>query len=138
MKLKLTVLMVAVAALGFSAAVFAAPPTGKGKPATTPASTNAAHPSVMYVLHGTITAYTAVVGTTNGSVSLTVTGSNHHAAALKGQTIAFVLSPSTDVVGTPTVGHNATLKWRGTKTPTGTAPAMPGAARQLIDQGSAS
>jgi hypothetical protein len=138
MKLKLTVLAAAVAALGFSAAVFAAPPAGKGKPTTTPASTNAAKPSVMYVLHGSITAYTAVNGTTNGSVSITVKSSNHHAAALKGQTITFVLSSSTNVVGTPTVGHNATLKWRGTKTPTGQAPAMPGAALQLIDQGSAS
>lgn len=137
MKLKLTVLAIAALAFTASAAYASKPATHPTHP-TTPASTNAAKPSVMYVLHGTITAYTAVNGTTNGSVSLTVKSSNHHAAALKGQTLTFVLSSSTNVVGTPTVGHDATLKWRGTKTPTGQAPALPGAALQLIDQGSTS
>jgi len=133
MKLKLTVLAAAVFALGAGAA-FAAAPAGKGKPATTPASTNAAKPTVMFVLHGKITAYTAVNGTTNGSVSVSVTGSNYHAKALKGQTLSFVLAPSTRVTGTPTVGHHATLKWRAAKVPTTAAPTA--AVTQLIDQGS--
>jgi hypothetical protein len=137
MKLKLTVL--AIAAAAFAPAAFATKPATHPTHPTTPASTNAAHPSVMYVLHGTITAYTAVNGTTNGSVTLTIKSANHPAAQLNGKAgVTFVLSSSTNVVGTPTVGHNATLKWRGTKTPTGQAPAMPGAALQLIDQGSAS
>ena len=136
MKLKLTVL--AIAAAAFAPAAFATKPATHPTHPTTPASTNAAKPSVMYVLHGTITGYTAVNGTTNGSVTLTIKSSNHHAALLDGKTgVTFVLSSSTNVVGSPTVGHNATLKWRGTKTPTGQAPAMPGAALQLIDQGSA-
>src|SRR4029079_16399699 len=108
MKLKMIVLTVAAALLGVSAA-FATPPATHPTHPTTPASTNAAKPTVMWVLHGTITAYTAVHGRTNGSVSLTVNSSNHVAKGLKGQTIAFALSSSSNVVGTPTVGHKATV-----------------------------
>jgi hypothetical protein len=135
MKLKIAVLTVAAAVLGVSAA-FATPPAGKGKPATTPASTNAAKPTVMFVIHGKITAYTAANGATNGSVSLTVSGSNHAAKQLKGLTLTFVVSSSSKVVGTVTVGHNATVKWRSTKAPN--APVQVGAVFQLIDQGTAS
>jgi hypothetical protein len=131
MKLKIAVLTVAAALLG-AAAAFATPPAGKG-PSTTPASTNAAKPTVMFVIHGKLTAYTAANGTTNGSVSLTVSGSNHAAKQLKGQTLTFVVSSSSKIVGTVTVGHNATLKWRATKAPATSAPA--GAIVQLIDQG---
>jgi hypothetical protein len=136
MKLKTIFLALAVAALGAGAA-FATPPATHPTHPTTPASTNAAHPTVMYVIHGTISAYTAANGTTNGSVSLTVTGSNHHAAQLKSlvQPLVFVVSSSSKVVGTPTVGDKATLKWRATKAPTTSAPT--GAVSQLIDQGKA-
>ena len=68
MKLKITFLTLAAAALTASAAI-AAPPAGKGKPATSPSSTHPATPTVMFVLHGTITGYTAVNGATNGSVT---------------------------------------------------------------------
>jgi hypothetical protein len=137
MKLKFAVLTVAAALLGVSAA-FATPPAGKGKPATTPASTNAAKPTVMFVIRGKITAYTAANGSTNGSVGLTVAGANHHAAALKSlaQPLTFVVSSSTKVVGTVTVGHNAVVKWRATKAPQTSAPT--GALVQLIDQGASS
>jgi hypothetical protein len=136
MKLKLTILTIAAALLGVSAA-FAAPPAGKGKPTTTPASTNAAHPTVMFVVRGKITAYTAANGATNGSVSLTVSGSNHFVSStLKGQPLTFVVSSSTKLVGTPTVGHNAVVKWRATKTPATAAPSS--AVLQLIDQGAPS
>jgi hypothetical protein len=137
MKLKLTVLAIATAAFTASAAYAAKPATHPTHPATA-ANTSTTKPTVMYVLHGTITGYVAVNGSTNGSVTLTIKSSNHHAATLDGKTgVTFTLSSSTNVVGTPTVGHNATLKWRGTKTPTGSVAAMPGAALQLIDQGSA-
>jgi hypothetical protein len=149
MKLKLTFLAVAAAAFAASAAYAAKPATHPAHPThpTTPASTNAtstnatstnaAHPTVMYVLHGTIAAYTAATSTANGSVSLTVTGSNHHAAQLKSlvQPLVFVVSSSSKLVGTPTVGDKATLKWRATKAPTTSAPT--GAVSQLIDQGKA-
>src|SRR6266702_3087394 len=42
-------------------------------------------PQVMYVLKGTLTAFTAAAGATNGSVSLLVNSANHHGASLKGQ-----------------------------------------------------
>ena len=136
MKLKITILTVAAGLLGVSAA-FAAPPAGKGKPATTPASTNAAHPTVTFVVRGKITAYTAANGATNGSVALTVNGSNHFVSStLKGQSLTFVASSGTKIVGTPTVGHNALVKWRAAKTPATAAPA--GAVVQLIDQGAPS
>jgi hypothetical protein len=133
MKLKIAVLTVAAALLGVSAA-FAAQPAHPTHPAT-PASTNAAHPTVMVVLHGTITAYTAATSTTNGSVTLNVTSSNHFAKTLRGS-VTFIVSTSSRVVGTPTVTHNATVKWRATKAPTTSAPA--GAVVQLIDQGATS
>jgi len=134
MKLKIAVLTVAAALLGVTAA-FATPPAGKGKPATTPASTNAAKPTVMVVMHGTITAYTAANGTTNGSVTVNVTSSNYFAKALRGSN-TFVVSSSTNVVGTPTATHKVTIKWRASKAPTTSAPS--GAVKQLIDQGASS
>src|SRR5689334_19488285 len=97
MKLKLFFLALAAAALMVPAA-FATQPAGKGKPATTPASTNAAAPTVMFILHGTITAYTAVNGSTNGAVSLKVSSSNHVATSLKGMTLNFTIAPSGSVV----------------------------------------
>jgi hypothetical protein len=132
MKLKIAVLTVAAAALGASGAL-AAKPAHPTHP-TTPASTNAAKPTVMVVIHGTITAYTAASGTTNGSVTVNVTGSNHFAKTLRGS-FTFVVSSSSTIVGTPTVNHNATLKWRAAKAPTTSAPS--GAIKQLIDQGAA-
>ncbi len=138
MKLKIAVLTVAAAALGASGALAAQPtkpathPTHPAHP-TTPASTNPTAPTVMFVIHGKITAYTAANGATNGSVSLLVSGSNHAATKLKGQTLTFVVASSSNVVGTVTVGHNATVKWRSTKAPATSAPS--GALKQLIDQG---
>ena len=133
MKLKIAVLTVAAAALGASGAL-AAKPAHPTHPAT-PANTNAAKPTVMFVIHGKLTGYTAANGAINGSVSLTVSGSNHAAKQLKGQTLTFVVSSSSRVVGTVTVGHNATVKWRATKAPATSAPS--GAVVQLIDQGAA-
>ena len=137
MKLKITILTLAAAALTASAA-FAAAPAGKGKPATSPSSSHPATPTVMWVIHGTITAYTAPSGTTAGSVTLNpVTGSNHVAASLKGKPLTLAVTTSTNVVGTPTVGHNATVKLRGTKASAASLTAAT-VARQLIDQGASS
>jgi hypothetical protein len=136
MKLKITILALAAAALTASAA-FAAAPAGKGKPATSPSSTHPATPTVMWVIHGSITAYTAPSGTTAGSVTLNVTGSNHVAASLKGKPLTLAVTTSTNVVGTPTVGHNATVKLRGTKASAASLTAAT-VVRQLIDQGASS
>ena len=59
------VLVVVLAALLVPAAAVA-----KGKP-TNPGSQSKAAPKVLYVLKGTLTAYSAANGTTNGSVSIT-------------------------------------------------------------------
>jgi hypothetical protein len=104
-----------------------------------------AAPQVMYVLKGTLTAYTAANGATNGSVSLLVTSANRHGAALKGQTLTFPVASTTKVVtGTATavtVNDKGLVQIRGPKTVTPAAnlatvlQAL--TARQIIDQGPA-
>jgi hypothetical protein len=137
MKLKITILAIAAAALGASAA-FASPPAGKGKPTTTPASTNAAAPSVMFVVRGTILSYVAANGGTNGSVQLKITASNHAAKSLQGQTPTFTVGSSTRVVehksATPAVGDKVLAKIRATKASAASLTST-GALLQLVDQG---
>src|SRR5438477_11325199 len=99
MKLKITFLSLAAAALTASAA-FAAPPAGKGKPATSPSSTHPAAPTVMFVVHGTITSYLAVNGTTPGSVVLNVTGANHAPPSLNAKPLTLAGPTTTEIVGT--------------------------------------
>jgi hypothetical protein len=103
-------------------------------------------PQVMYVLKGTLTAYTAANGATNGSVSLLVKSGNRHGASLKTQTLTFAVSSSTKVV-TPedaalTVNDKGIVKVRGPKTvgPTESLATVLQAktAFQVIDQGPAS
>ena len=54
-------------------------------------------PKVMYVLKGTLSAYTAATSTTPGSITIAVTRANHHGAALKGQTLTFPTDANTKV-----------------------------------------
>jgi hypothetical protein len=136
MKLKITFLTLAAAALTASAA-FAAPPAGKGKPTTSPSSSHPATPTVMFVVHGTITSYVAVNGTTPGSIVLNVTGTNHAAASLNGKPLTLAVSTTTKIVGTPTATHRATLKWRGTKASVSSLTSA-STISQLIDQGASS
>ena len=113
-----------------------------------PGNSQASHgkaPQVMYVLKGTLTAYTAANGTINGSVSLLVKGANHHGAALKGQTLTFAASSSTKVVtgdgAAVTVNDNGVVKVRGPKKIGATdnlATVLQAlTAKQIIDQGAA-
>ncbi len=103
-------------------------------------------PQVMYILKGTLTAYTAAAGTTNGSVSLLVKSANHHGASLKGQTLTFAVSSSTKVVTgdatAVTVNDNGVVKVRGPKKIAATdnlATVLQAlTAKQVIDQGAAS
>ena len=120
-----------------------------GKP-TNPGQSQQSHgkgtPQVMYVLKGTLTAFTAASGTTNGSVSLLVKRANHHGVSLKGQTLTFVVSATTKVVTgngpAVTVGDNGIVKVRGPKKlgPTDNLATVLQAltAKQVIDQGPAS
>ena len=150
MKLKMIVLALAAAALTASAAI-AAPPAGKNKnkPATTTTtttSTNAAKPTVSFILHGTLTGYTPVNGTTNGSVTLTVSkwnqaGKRYLSTSLKGVSLTFVIAPGTNVVlhngAAPLSGDKVIVKVRATKA---SASSLTSASSisQLIDQGQAS
>ena len=128
--------LVAVPA-GALAAKPATHPTHPTHP-TTPAATNAAKPTVTFVLHGTLTGYTAVNGTTNGSVSLTISGSNHVAKSLQKQTLTFVIAPAAKVQlhnGAPiAVGDRAVVKVRATKASAASLQSASSIA-QLLDQG---
>ena len=136
MKLKIAVLTVAAAALGASAA-FATPPATHPTHPTTPASTNAATPKVMFVLHGTLSGYTAANGATNGSVTLTLSSWNR-GTFTKGQVLTFVVSSSTHVTlhdsNTSPNGDRGIVKVRATKAATVNG----STAFQIIDQGTAS
>jgi beta-lactamase class A len=135
-------LVVLALSLAVPSLALAAKPPAPGN--SQPSHGNAA-PQVMYVLKGTLTAYTAASGTTNGSVSLLVKSANHHGATLKGQTLTFPVASTTKVVtGTATavtVNNNGLVQIRGPKTvtPAATLAAVLQAltARQVIDQGPA-
>ena len=119
-----------------------------GKPGT-PGNKQGTHgkaaPKVMYVLKGTLTAYTAAAGTTNGSVSILVKSANHHGATLKTQTLTFAVSSSTKIAtdnGTSvTVNDNGIVKVRGPKMVAATdnlATVLQAlSAFQVVDQGAA-
>jgi hypothetical protein len=110
----------------------------KGKPAD-PGSQSKAAPKVMYVLRGTLTAYTAANGATNGFVTITVKSSNRHGASLKNLSLTFAVSSSTKVVGTFTANDNGIVKLRGAKAGLGD-PTTFGTlvSKQIIDQGTTS
>jgi hypothetical protein len=120
-----------------SLAVAAGKPTNPGKSAAAQAKAK-----VMYVLKGKVTAYTAA-GSSNGSITLTVSGANHHAAALKGQSVTLVVSTATKVAPKAgvTVGDNAVVKVRLAKS-TRAADLVTALAAttsfQVVDQGSSS
>ena len=128
-------LVAALAVLVVPAAAVAAKPPHPSHPST---STNAATPTVSYILSGTINAYTAANGATNGSVQITVSGSNLHAKTLKGQQLTFAVSSQTKVVlhhGAAIVGgDHGIVKVRGLKNLTAGAAQAP-IAQQMIDQG---
>lgn len=55
------------------------------------------NPTVMYVLKGTLSSYTAATSTVDGSISITVNHSNFHGRALKGKTLPFSTTMNTKV-----------------------------------------
>ena len=108
----------------------------KGKPSD-PGSQSKAAPKVMYVLRGTLTAYTPANGTTNGLVTINVTGANRHGASLKGKSLTFAVSAASKIVGTYTPSDKGIVKLRGAKAGLGDPTTFPTlVARQVIDQGS--
>lgn len=125
----------------------------KGKPSTKATHTNRDKAKVQYVLHGTLSAYTAFDSTTstNGSITITVTHSNRHGRVLKGDSLTFLgmVTSSTKVVlanGVTVItdGDSGIVKIRAPKEPkdvsssdlTTLLTGMP--VRQIIDQGASS
>ena len=105
--------LAAVVAVAVPAAAVAGTPPAK------PASPGKSAPKVTYVLHGTLSAYTAANGATPGSVTIAVTAANYHARSLKGQSLTFAVAPSTKVVldadGQITDGEKGVVKVRAPK-----------------------
>ena len=130
-----TALVAILAALAVPAGAIAAKPPHPAKPA------QATHvQKVTYVVRGTVTAYTAATADAAGSVSLTVTGSNRHAKALKAldQPLAFVLDAKTRIVlhkgAAVAVGDRVLLVVRAPKN-LDAATLQAGPVRKLVDQG---
>jgi len=133
------ILAVLAAALVVPSIALAAKPPSPGKSGA--AASKA--PQVVYILTGKLTAYTAASGTTAGSVSILVAGSNYHAKALKTKTLTFATSSTTTKVtkhaGAVTVNDKGIVKVRAAKSfPAGSDLAtelQKLTARQVIDQG---
>lgn len=89
--MKKAIVLTAVALLVPSVALAKGPPAGKG-------SGGKSAPKVLYVLKGSLSAYSAASGATNGSITITVSRSNKHGAALKGQALTFPVASTTKVV----------------------------------------
>lgn len=132
----------------FLALALAIPAVALAAKPPAPGNSQASHgkaPQVMYVLKGTLTAFTAANGTTNGSVSVLVKSANHHGASLTGQTLTFAVSSATKVVtgdaAAVTVNDNGVVKVRGPKKIAATdnlATVLQAlTAKQVIDQGAA-
>jgi len=92
---------------------------------------------VMFVFHGQLGTYNPASGSTNGSIAITVSASNHESSALKTMTLTFAVSSATKIVGTVTSGHNGIVKVRAAKN-TSAADLQKLTAFQVIDQGASS
>jgi hypothetical protein len=62
-----------------------------------PGTHGKSNPKVMYVLKGTLFAYTAATSTAEGQISITVNHANYHGRKLKGQTLTFSTTSHTRV-----------------------------------------
>jgi hypothetical protein len=107
--------------------------TGSSSKASSKAQT------VQFVIRGTLGAYKAASGSTNGSIAITVSGSNHESTLLKNATqpLTFVVSSKTNLVGTVTSGHDGIVEVRAAKNASVATLQTLAAAVQLIDQGTA-
>jgi hypothetical protein len=127
-------------AVVFLALVVPAAAVAKGKPSD-PGSQGQgkAAPKVMYVLRGSLTAYTPANGASNGSVTIMVKGANHHGASLDGKSLTFAVSATTKIVGTYAANDNGIVKLRGPKAGLGDPSTFATlVAKQVIDQGAPS
>ena len=98
MKKSLIAITAALSLAALPSAAFAAKPVDPGHQATTN-NTHAKVPTVMFVLRGNVTAYSAFSApSTKGSITLTVTSSNRDKAGLKTQSVTLVIGEKTKVV----------------------------------------
>jgi hypothetical protein len=111
-----TTLALVVLALTIPGAALAA------KPAQHTESRGNAAPTVMYVLKGTLSGYTAASTTAGGSVSIHVTHSNYHGRTLKGMDLTFAVTAKTTTTlnGATTIkdGTRGVVKFRALKNTT--------------------
>ena len=108
--------------------------------ATPPAQPGKSTPKALYVLKGTVTSFTPSAGGANGSITLTVSKSNLHRAALKDKSLTLVVTPQTKIVlgddGTLAAGEKAIVKVKELKRTTDALALLNGKnAKQVIDQG---
>jgi hypothetical protein len=139
--------------LPFLIAALMIPSVALAKAPSPKSHSNHGKAKVQYVLHGTLSAFTAFDSTTsaNGSVTIAVSHSNRHGRALDGMTLTFtgMVASSTKLVledGVTVVadGDNGIVKVRAPKEPRDMSgsdlatilTALP--VRQVIDQGAAS
>ncbi|MDX6526062.1 MAG: hypothetical protein QOI43_1573 [Gaiellales bacterium] len=132
--LKPTVFLTALALVVAPTALAAKPITPKN-----PNAAPKAH-AVTFVLHGTLSHFTAANGATPGAITILVSKANHHGAALKGQTLTFALSASSKVVFDSdkqlTDGERGLVKVRAPKKTDATV-LQTISAGMVIDQGAA-
>ena len=145
MRMNKIALLAALALAGVPAGALAAKPSHPATPANTTHASTTANPTsstdksssaakpktVTFVLHGTLTAFTAYNATTktNGSVTINVTSSNF-GSKVKGS-MSFTVDSKTKVVGTFTANDRGVVKVRAAKGST----SLSGAATEVIDQG---
>ena len=102
------------------------------------AARHSSHPTVLWVLRGKLSAFTAASGSTKGSISIMVKSSNFDSKTLKGMTLTFATDTKTKVVlhkHKPIAdGDRGIVKVRAAKGSTATA-LQTHTAFQVIDQG---
>jgi hypothetical protein len=133
-------LIIGLALAVVPAGAFAAKPSHPVTPASTNANTTQGKPAtakVQFVLHGSLSAYTAVNGTTNGTISILVKSSNRGPSTLKGTTLTFIVTPGTKIVlhqgkAIAPTGDTGIVKFRAAKN-NATWTGLSG--MQVIDQG---
>jgi Tfp pilus assembly protein PilW len=104
-------------AIVLAVAALALPSVALAKPPSTHTNHSKAAPKVMYVLKGTLSAYTpAASATQDGTITILVSHSNYHGRALKGQSLQFPVSMKTRVTyqnGTTAATISGTLSAKG-------------------------
>jgi hypothetical protein len=142
-------LVLAALALALPSLALAAKPPSPGNSQDTHGKSA---PKVTYLLKGTLSAYMAASGSTNGHITITITHANHHAKTLVNKQspvqLTIIVSSTTKVVmhdGATTIGNGdkGIVKVRAPKnTPVAnlvaTLTTLPTVASQVIDQKAAS